>query len=294
MREWLHLRKLVFYFWKKTNYKALPLGKKKPLLKERGRQRLHSALASVEYTFVSLYFSEQRSRTELIQCSPLFCPSPTPRGGMGGLEKEGGGSKRELKGESLRIQCSMVSLSDWIMNWMIIRAWLVKLRRNLSSSSANQHAPSSTNQTPTIRGNGGEGAEASICSSMCLSPHISLSLFLLQHVTLWYSCPHLSPWETENSQSHNYGTELSISPSINPVGRGGTRERKEKAEKGMRDSNLGWRALLLPQHTPPRVQWGCLGWGVRELHILGMNLTLRLEVKQVTIQHRPHILIISK
>lgn len=28
--ESLHLRKLVFYFWKETNYKALPLGEKNP------------------------------------------------------------------------------------------------------------------------------------------------------------------------------------------------------------------------------------------------------------------------
>lgn len=28
--ERLHLRKLVFYFWKETNYKALPLGEKSP------------------------------------------------------------------------------------------------------------------------------------------------------------------------------------------------------------------------------------------------------------------------
>lgn len=41
----------------------------------------------MEYKFVSLYFRKQQSRTEQIQRAPLICPSQTPRGGMGGLEK---------------------------------------------------------------------------------------------------------------------------------------------------------------------------------------------------------------
>lgn len=164
----------------------------------------------------------------------LSIPDSSGRYGRNG--GEGGGSK----GESVRVKSSMVSLSDWIMNRMIIRAQLVKLRRNLSSSSANQHAPSSTSQTPTQEGAAGEVSVAFLFAL----PSASLPLFLCRFFSyntsscLRYSCPHLSPWETENSQSHNYRTELSISPSINPVGREGTRE-KERAEKGMRDSNLG-------------------------------------------------------
>ena len=46
--------------------------------------------ASVGYKFVSLCLSKQQSRTEQIQWTPLVCPSPTPRGGMGGLAIEGG------------------------------------------------------------------------------------------------------------------------------------------------------------------------------------------------------------
>lgn len=69
----------------------------------------------MEYKFVSLYLSEQQSRTEQIQWTPLICPSRAPQGGLGGLEREGGGSKGALKEELVRIQGSMVSVSDWIM-----------------------------------------------------------------------------------------------------------------------------------------------------------------------------------
>lgn len=68
--------------------KLCPWERKAPLEGERERgERVHSGLASVEYKFVSLYFRKQQSRTEQIQRAPLICPSQTPRGGMGGLEK---------------------------------------------------------------------------------------------------------------------------------------------------------------------------------------------------------------
>lgn len=70
----------------------------------------------MEYKFVSLYLSEQQSRTEQIQWTPLICPSLTPQGGMGGLDREGGGSKGALKEDSGMIQSCMASVSDWIMN----------------------------------------------------------------------------------------------------------------------------------------------------------------------------------
>lgn len=104
---------------------------------------------------------------------------------------------------------------------------------------------------PPPRGHiGGVGVLVFALPSASLT--IFLSLFSLNNTSfcLSYSCPHLSLWETENSQSHNYRTELSISPSINPVGREGTRERKERAEKGMRDSNLGSRDTLVCSSFP--------------------------------------------
>lgn len=132
---------------------------------------------------------------------------------------------------------------------MIIRAWLVKLhekRKKKLSSSANQpinQLPHQPIKPPPRR----EMVEVWVfvffllLFTICLSDHIFLSFFPCYNTLhcLWYSCPHLSLWETQNSQSHNYRTELSISPSINPVGREGTKERTEREEKGMRNSNLG-------------------------------------------------------
>lgn len=75
--------------------------------------------------------------------------------------------------------------------------------------------------------------------------------------------------------------------------------RGRRAEKGMRDSNLGMkransvRSFSSSSSSPPcsplqGVVMG-LGWGGRELHLLRMNLTPPLNI-----QHRPPILITSK
>lgn len=136
--------------------------------------------------------------------------------------------------------------------------------------------------------------------SSFLSLFISLSFSYDTPSCLWYSCPYLSPWETENSQSHNYSTELSISPSINPVGKEGTRERKERAEKGDERFRFVMKraTLVRSPSSSPRVLPS------RWLHVFGLrseritppliNLTPPQKVKQVTIQHRSPILITRK
>lgn len=67
---------------------------------------------------------------------------------------------------------------------------------------------------------------------------------------LYFRCPVPSPRETENSQSHNYRTELSISSSINPLGRQGTRERKGRAEKGDEKFKFRMKEAPLPLYPP--------------------------------------------
>lgn len=66
--------KLVFYFGKKTNYKAVPLGKEKLLLKERGRQRVHSAVASVEVCLSLLQRAAEQNRTDTVCSTHLSIP----------------------------------------------------------------------------------------------------------------------------------------------------------------------------------------------------------------------------
>lgn len=155
------------------------------------------------------------------------------------------------KGNQWGWRAVLVSLSDWIMNRMIIRARLVKLRTNLSSSSANQHAPSSTNQTPTQEGAAGEVSRAFLFAL----PSASLPLFLCRFFSyntsscLRYSCPHLSPWETENSQSHNYRTELSISLQLTlweERGQGRKREQRRGWEIQIWDEKSHLGPLLFP------------------------------------------------
>lgn len=87
---------------------------------------------------------------------------------------------------------------------------------------------------------------------------LSAFFFFLQHVIL--SLVQLPSSETENSQSHNYRTELSISPSINPVGREGTRgerrgssERDEGFKFGMKHPPRPPTSHSNPHLTPPHI-----------------------------------------
>lgn len=107
-------------------------------MKERGRRRVHSAPPSVECNLVSLYSSEQPSRTEQIRQTRLICPSPAPRGGMGRKGRDGKGREGEA-----RLRIASVTVSDWIMIWMILRAPAGNVRPVISQSTL----PSSTNQT---------------------------------------------------------------------------------------------------------------------------------------------------
>lgn len=73
--------------------------------------------------------------------------------------------------------------------------------------------------------------------------------------------------------------------------RGRGRERRERRK--------GWEIqiwaeeghlrppVILPPHPHPQGKVMCLGWRGRVLHLLRVNLTPTLEVKQVTIQHSP-------
>ena len=175
----------------------------------------------------------------------------------------------------MRIRSGVVSPSDWIMNWMIIRARLVKVTHT-SQLFIGQSARFLINQSdPPTR-----------LRLFCLrsSLRISPTRFPLRHVRSVSGTAALIFLHgrrrilkaTITAQNYQFPLLLTL---WEERGRG-------RAQEGMRDSNLGWReATSARSHRPPRVQ-SCVraggGW-----HLLAMNLTLPLEVIQVTIQQGP-------
>lgn len=144
---------------------------------------------------------------------------------------------------------------------MIIRALLVKLRRHLSSSSANQHPHSSTNQTQHPTGVwwrcGGYTIYTSICPPSS-PPHIFLSLFLSYNTSFFrtaaliFLCGRQRILKaTITAQNYQFPLQLTLWEER------GTRERKERAKMGMRDSNSVQGAVMCfglrrERITPPR------------------------------------------
>ena len=154
---------------------------------------------------------------------------------------------------------------------------------DLSVSSTNQQALSSTNQHALLSTNQNSFLlfEGSPHRGLFHSPLYSVSLSLLRPgygFSLQPSCHIGFLSGRENSQSHNYHKELSISPSINPVGGTG-------ANEGRREDIHIWEGGLTPLHNslllllhPPGVQTytvcgrGKGGEGGLE-HLLRVNLT---------------------
>lgn len=147
---------------------------------------------------------------------------------------------------------------------MIIRAQLVKLRRNLSSSSANQHTPSSsTNQTPTPRvANGGGGDFLFALPSASLSPYFSLSLTTRHLVFSTAALIFLRGRQTIlkatiTAQNYQFPLQLTL---WEERGRGrGRGERRMGSEIQIWDEESHLGPLLLPPTSSPQGAVMCLG-----------------------------------
>lgn len=200
-------------------------------------------------------------------------------------EKGVGGSTGESVSGGKKPHCK----SPWLANELNDYQTLVcKVLQNLSSS-ANQLCALINQSNPSwmaLVGGWGSQSEFLNFSSICFScSYFCVWLSLTAHRCVCATAA-LSLWETENSQGHNYRTELSIYLSINPVGREGDKE-EECAKK--RAKNLKFVIKRIRPALRSLSHWGtviCFSGERRELVSLWGELdpTIRGQTSYYTVQ----------
>lgn len=243
----MSVEKLVFYFWKETNYIALPPGKRSPSWRRERERNIWGIASSHRWhwwiiSLSLLQHAAEQNRTEMAHSAHLSIPDSLGSNGRIGRRRgwEGQRENQWVRGE--KKSCCKSRWLDNELNDYQSLAWKVAQKSQFISQPAPRPHQPIKSPAGRQRWDGGGGrrrgmslrSSFSIFLSICFSHwYFSLWFSLAAHRCVCYCGPRLSLWETENSQGHNYRTELSISPSINPVGREGDEEEEgEQAEKG--------------------------------------------------------------